>query len=561
MKCQKCGSEIKNGELFCGVCRNKTNVGMPPKNSLKAVISGIGAFFRKLFKRIGRLFTDRDTKIYSIVLSGSLCLFIAVCVTVLASTAISNKRSYSTEIPEDTDTVEADGTDSGDTSSEVTDVIKKDTTDNTDSESEETTEESEETDVSGGNATGNAGSNTGTGGATSNSGQSSSGNSGSSSSSSGSSGSSSSGSSSTFDRIHTYADAPISEYEDTSSTLPFMPMKKEGTTSGAQNQFPDRKFSDFEPGFLFESNVAYNSSLVGYDGFVFCADSFSDYDGTSLYTDTMLQSKVSMMTKRNDELNKIGVKMYVVIIPNKNTVYNDYMPESYPIGSYRRFDQVVNAFRNAGINVIDVRESLLAAKAKDPARLLYYKTDTHWNNHGGFVAYQQIINEIKKDFPNVVVHDRSDYQINYCETFMKDQAFAQGNYDATSEIGPVYTLKNGKTADRFKYDSKDRWGQFFYSYQWPNGYSDHLYWYRWQNSSNYGAPSLYMIRDSYSIALNTFLKDSFYTSTFNWTYDFNINEVKAADADVVIVECCEKYITNMLNHTAIMKNQIPSSHR
>lgn len=434
-----------------------------------------------------------------------------------------------------------------------------DTTDTTDSESKETTEESEKANIDGVNTAGNAGGNTD--GTTSNSGQSSSGGSGSSSSSSGSSEPNSSGSSSAVNRIHTYADAPISEYEDTSNTLSFMPMKKEGSTSGAQNQFPDRKFSDFEPGYLFESNTAYSSSLVGYDGFVFCADSFSDYDGTSLYTDTMLKSKVSMMTKRNDELNKIGVKMYVVIIPNKNTVYSDYMPENYTMSSYRRFDQVVNALKNAGINVIDVRESLLAAKAKDPARLLYYKTDTHWNNHGGFVAYQQIINEIKKDFPNVVVHNRSDYQINYCETFMKDQAFAQGNYDATSEIGPVYTLKSGKTADIFKYDSKDRWGQFFYSYQWPNGYSDHLYWYRWQNSSNSDAPSLYMIRDSYSIALNTFLKDSFYTSTFNWTYDFNINEVKAADADVVIVECCEKYITNMLNHTAIINNQIPSSHK
>lgn len=559
MKCQKCGSEIKDGELFCGVCGSKTNEKATAKKPLQATLSGIGTFFGKFFRRIGRLFTDRDTKIYSIVLSGSLCLFIAVCVTVLASTAISNRRSYSTEIPKDTDKVEADSTDSADTSSDVTDVIKKDTTDNAESETEKTTEGSEETDS--GNATGNTGGNTGTGGATSNSSQSSNGSTGGSSGSSGSSGSGSSGNSSAYDRIHTYADAPISEYEDTSNTLPFMPMKKEGSTSGAQNQFPDRKFSDFEPGYLFEDNIAYNSSLVGYDGFVFCADSFSDYDGTSLYTDTMLKSKVSMMTKRNDELNKIGVKMYVVIIPNKNTVYSDYMPESYTMGSYRRFDQVVNAFRNAGINVIDVRESLLAAKAKDPARLLYYKTDTHWNNHGGFVAYQQIINEIKKDFPNVVVHNRSDYQINYCETFMKDQAFAQGNYDSTIEIGPVYTLKSGKTADKFKYDSRDGWGQFFYSYQWPNGYSDHLYWYRWQNSSNYDAPSLYMVRDSYSIALNTFLKDSFYKSTFNWTYDFNINEVKAADADVVIVECCEKYITNMLNHTAIVNYQIPSSHR
>lgn len=353
-------------------------------------------------------------------------------------------------------------------------------------------------------------------------------------------------------RTHVYANAPAG-YEDNSTTLAFMPLKAEGATDpyGSYNKprvIPEKMY----PGQYIQGNAAYSTSLVGYDGFIFCGDSFSDYDGTSLYSSARIPSIKKMMTDRLNYFKSRNIDLYVLIVPNKNTIYHDYMPEGYTMGSYRRFDQVVSILRECGITVVDARESLSAAKAKYPARALYYKTDTHWNNHGAYEAYIQLMNVIKKDHPNVVIHTRDEYQINYCETFMKDQAFNLGIYDATSEIGPVYTLKSGKTARLSNYTPRNPWGQFQFCYQWPNGYSDRLYYYQWTNDYNIDAPSMYMIRDSYSIALNGFLKDSFYQSTFDWTFNMSKRAVTRANAEIVIIEACEKNIADVFNHAAFI---------
>ena len=66
------------------------------------------------------------------------------------------------------------------------------------------------------------------------------------------------------------------------------------------------------------------------------------------------------------------------------------------------------------------------------------------------------------------------------------------------------------------------------------------------NYDNKSAPNMYILRDSYSIALIPFLKDSFYKSTYNWSYYFSKNDILKSNADVVIIECVEKHIKDML---------------
>lgn len=59
---------------------------------------------------------------------------------------------------------------------------------------------------------------------------------------------------------------------------------------------------------------------------------------------------------------------------------------------------------------------------------------------------------------------------------------------------------------------------------------------------------MYILHDSYGIALNSFLRDSFYRSTLNWksNYYFSKNEILNTKSDVVIIECVEKHIKDML---------------
>ncbi|MBR6918676.1 MAG: hypothetical protein IKN38_10890, partial [Clostridia bacterium] len=299
---------------------------------------------------------------------------------------------------ENADAESSDETSSADTKKELANNT------NTPSEDQSRTEEI----VISGNVSGNSGSNSSGGG-----GQSSNQQNGSSNGSDDQSGQNTGGiQTGAGENMHCSADAPSLEYEDTSNTLPFMPIKQEGATNpNADYNKPKKNRSDIIPGLVYQGSAEYSTTIVGYDGFIFSQETLRDYDGTALMTPDRLDSVVNMVVERNrwvesTEGGKKKMKMYIVFIPNKNSIYPEYMPKGYTMGTYRPIDQMVEALRAKGISVIDGRESLLAAKNANPARCLYYKTDTHWNNHGGFEVYRQLMTEIQKDFPNVVIHSR-----------------------------------------------------------------------------------------------------------------------------------------------------------
>ena len=72
----------------------------------------------------------------------------------------------------------------------------------------------------------------------------------------------------------------------------------------------------------------------------------------------------------------------------------------------RAADQVITATTDTGV-VVDVRRALIAANRKER---LFHRTDTHWNERGAFLAYQQIIDAVHVRLPAVPPpRDRVDF--------------------------------------------------------------------------------------------------------------------------------------------------------
>ena len=84
-----------------------------------------------------------------------------------------------------------------------------------------------------------------------------------------------------------------------------------------------------------------------------------------------------------------------------------------------------------------------------------------------------------------------------------------------------------------------------------DGYSDKLYYYQYTNDYNKSAPNIYIMRDSYSIAMVPFLKDSFYKSTYNWTFEFSKSAIQKAEADIIMVIVAERNLRNYVNNQAV----------
>ena len=279
----------------------------------------------------------------------------------------------------------------------------------------------------------------------------------------------------------------------------------------------------------------------------------ADTEGTNLYSEAQLNLLKTVMEGRAKWCADRGIAFYFLITPNKDSVYPEYLPDSRQLAGNRRIDQVVNYLReNTTVKVIDVRDALSAAKAARPGESLYYPLDSHWNNNGGYAAYEAVMNVIRKDFPNAVLHARSEYQIQMFDSYFKDNAFYLGLYDRFSTQGPVYTLKTGKFGVCIGVgDGRTLGGQFDNAYVQGYNFSDGTLNATFKCNAVPNAPSVCVINDSSFIALTPFFRDSFSTFSRHWTNRFESATIESEHPDIVIYQCVEVSLNEAFSSGAI----------
>lgn len=126
--------------------------------------------------------------------------------------------------------------------------------------------------------------------------------------------------------------------------------------------------------------------------------SLNDFQNVIPFTSEELQKIQNNLDNLNSELNKMNIKFYVIVPPNKNTIYPEYLLPEIPIlGDQSRLSQLIEFQREHGtVKIIDVRDRLNELKQKE---LIYYETDTHWNPRGTYEGYRALIGAIQEDFP------------------------------------------------------------------------------------------------------------------------------------------------------------------
>ncbi|ABK16823.1 alginate O-acetyltransferase AlgX-related protein [Syntrophobacter fumaroxidans] len=131
------------------------------------------------------------------------------------------------------------------------------------------------------------------------------------------------------------------------------------------------------------------------DGFT-----FNDHCGLIPLSETELDALRERIEWNHELFSRNGIFYIVVIVPNKNTIYGEFLPESIVRnGNPTRLEQFSEYMRNhSRVKVMDLRRALLNAKKLHP---IYYKTDSHWNDFGAYTGYREIIEELSRVFPGV----------------------------------------------------------------------------------------------------------------------------------------------------------------
>lgn len=141
--------------------------------------------------------------------------------------------------------------------------------------------------------------------------------------------------------------------------------------------------------YLLTGEISSSQVKEGDDGWLFYL-SESDgnplgiYEGSFRLSDDELEAIRTSVSQTADYLEEKNIEFGLLVIPDKETIYSEYVPKKYQKADATSTEQIDEVLKSLDINYAYLKEMLLANKNADYP--LYYKTDTHWNKIGGYLG-------------------------------------------------------------------------------------------------------------------------------------------------------------------------------
>ncbi len=144
--------------------------------------------------------------------------------------------------------------------------------------------------------------------------------------------------------------------------------------------------------------------LKGKDGwFFYTAEGvFEDFNGMQQSDQVSLEKHAATLIDRRDWFASLGVRYLFVPVPNKISIYDEYLPDRIQGGRGATFYEQFTSFLEREIlfkNFVNLYRILRENKQREQ---LYFKTDTHWSNAGALLAFNQIMKRCSDWFPEKI---------------------------------------------------------------------------------------------------------------------------------------------------------------
>lgn len=132
--------------------------------------------------------------------------------------------------------------------------------------------------------------------------------------------------------------------------------------------------------------------VLGKNGWLFFGDAvgrgITQYRGLAPMDPRQLDAFQRYFSDIHRHLEQAGIPFLVVIAPDKHTIYPEFLPSHLSQKGVSPADQIMA--HPMGCEILDLRPVLLGHKNKSSPPL-YYKTDSHWNEYGAYLAYRSIM--------------------------------------------------------------------------------------------------------------------------------------------------------------------------
>ena len=277
------------------------------------------------------------------------------------------------------------------------------------------------------------------------------------------------------------------------------------------------------------------SVIIGRDGWLFYNDpkdgiNIRDFLGEASFSGEQLKTIKTNLEQINERLSKRGMLFLVVIAPNKQTIYPEYLPAKFQNKSgISRIDQLVPYLeQNSKISFLDIRAELSRNKVIYP---VYQKTDTHWTSFGTFLVYMAIIEKVSARFSNVPVLSMRDISIE------KNTTYGRGDLAGMLCLPGLFEEHVIDVRPRDGFKARDL------SESYSHKFSESI---EFREVTGIKAPRLLIFGDSFALELVKFLSESFSRTVFFRTRIIDYDVIDKERPDVVIFEICERYTQELL---------------
>lgn len=284
--------------------------------------------------------------------------------------------------------------------------------------------------------------------------------------------------------------------------------------------------------------------VVGKQGWFFLGDSYNNvvkqHRGLMPLSADSARLIADHLAKRQAELARQGIKLYVLIAPDSHSIYPEFLPDrvahmaALPAGNRNRSGSTrLDVLRQAittqtNVPFIDLRDTLQAAKKDE---VVYYQTDTHWNDYGTLVGSAALLNRIRQDVPMLRPVRKSDFSITKMKGGTGDLVRMMALQDAIRdpffyEIKPAAPVLARQVAEIPNTETGPNSSGFpSVQYSGPTGSS---------------APKLLFIGDSFSHSMMPLVAGYFRESYFARSRFLSPALVQQQKPDVVVVQIVER---------------------
>lgn len=269
--------------------------------------------------------------------------------------------------------------------------------------------------------------------------------------------------------------------------------------------------------------------ILGEDQWLFydCKDDgdpIGSYQGTNLFTEADLLAIKNNCIAQRDFLASQGKEFVIFIVPNKERIYCEYLPDRYgkPADRYRTMQVVEYLWENTDLRVVYPYEELMETK-RVLEENIYYKTDSHWNEIGGYVGARALLEELGIEMPEIT---EKQMKISGEKNRQGDLAKVLGLSKILQPFEVEYEVEGYDTHDvrTIQWDLKDK------------------LCYRADGAD---PRKIYVFRDSFATAIADYVGSQFQESCLKYKLAYTYEDFREEDPDIFVVETVERYIEEL----------------